>query len=387
MILQKLSLKDFRNYGEQSLDFSSKFNFIYGNNGQGKTNILEAISFISFTKSFLGTSESDCLKIGSEEFFIEGSFGHSNGNADNILMNYNKQLKSKTVLLNKNKIGNYSSEIFGRFPMVFLSPHDLKITYGNPADRRRFFDILISQCSRVYFDLLRNLNKILKQKNALLKKYNSEKNISYSQLIDILNAYNAKLAEVSADIVYRRIKFLDDYLVFFKKNFSFLIKKEQEADIKYDPVIEDIKNNPGMSQAEIENSYLTHLNKIVPEEIKRCLSLAGPQRDEYVMSMEKDVTFDLKHFASQGEHKTFLVAMKLSEYDHLKNVREVNPVLLLDDVLSELDSSRVSMIISHLKDFGQIFLTTTNLEYSENLKKFYSDSEIKVMKVDKGRVV
>lgn len=386
MILQKIYLKDFRNYGEQSLNFSDKFNFIYGNNGQGKTNILEAISFISFTKSFLGTSESDCVKIGCDEFFIDGYFGHSNGNTDSITMNYSKELKSKTVLLNKNKIGNYSSDIFGRFPVVFLSPHDLKITYGNPADRRRFFDILISQCSRVYFDLLRDLNKILKQKNALLKKYNSEKNISYNQLLDVLSAYNSKLAEVSADIVHRRIKFLNDYLVFFKKNFSFLIQKEQEADIKYDPCLEEIKNSPGISCEEIREIYLSHLEKIIPEEIKRCLSLAGPQRDDYVMSMEKDVSFDLKHFASQGEHKTFLVAMKLSEYDHLKNVREVNPVLLLDDVLSELDERRVSMIVSHLKDFGQIFLTTTNLEYSENLKNFYKESEIKIMKVENGNV-
>jgi len=320
MILQKIFLKDFRNYGEQSLDFSDKFNFIYGNNGQGKTNILEAISFISFTKSFLGTSESDCVKIGCDEFFIDGYFGHSNGNADSITMNYNKELKSKTVLLNKNKIGNYSSDIFGRFPVVFLSPHDLKITYGNPADRRRFFDILISQCSRVYFDLLRDLNKILKQKNALLKKYNSEKNISYNQLLDILSAYNSKLAEVSADIIHRRIKFLTDYLVFFKKNFSFLIQKEQEADIKYDPCLEEIKNNPGMSCEEIKEVYLSHLEKIIPEEIKRCLSLAGPQRDDYVMSMEKDVSFDLKHFASQGEHKTFLLGY-LFRYLQLRQTR------------------------------------------------------------------
>ena len=386
MILQKLFLKDFRNYGEQALDFSDKFNFIYGNNGQGKTNILEAISYISFTKSFLGNSESDCVKIGSEEFYIEGSFEHLNGNSDNVQMKYNKELRSKTVLLNKNKTGNYASEIFGRFPAVFLSPHDLKITYGNPADRRKFFDILISQCSRIYFDLLRDLNKILKQKNALLKKYSSEKALSYSQFMDLMNAYNIKLSEISAEIIFRRIRFLDDYLVFFKKNFSFLIRKEQEANISYEPGLLELKEDPAMKVNEIKELYLKHLEKISPEEIKRCLSLAGPQRDDYQMSMEKDVSFDLKHFASQGEHKTFLVALKLSEYDHLKSVREINPVLLLDDVLSELDEKRVSMIISHLKDFGQIFLTTTDFEYSKSLMEFYDEKEIKILKIAGAKV-
>ncbi|CAN5540849.1 DNA replication and repair protein RecF [soil metagenome] len=385
MILQKIYLKDFRNYEVQSLDFSDKFNFIYGNNGQGKTNILEAISYLSFTKSFLGTSEYDCVRIGADEFLIDGCFQHLNGNSDNVIMKYNKDLRSKSVLLNKQKTGNVTSEIFGRFPSVFLSPHDLKITYGNPSDRRRFFDILNSQCSRVYFDLLRDLNKLLKQKNALLKKYSSDRSYSYSQLTDLLNAYNTKLSEISAEIIFRRLRFLNEFLVFFKKNFSFLIRKEQEADISYESGFDEIKNDPEIQKEDIREIYNKRLINIMPEEIKRCLSLAGPQRDDYQMSMEKDVAFDLKHFASQGEHKTFLVALKLSEYDHLKSVREVNPVLLLDDVLSELDENRVSMIVSHLKDFGQIFLTTTNFEYSDSLKKFYNENEIKVMKIVNGK--
>ena len=148
----------------------------------------------------------------------------------------------------------------------------------------------------------------------------------------------------------------------------------------------------------IKNKLGKHIEETADEEIARAITLAGPQRDDYVFRLNKTESgssreinmkeaFEIKYFASQGEHKTFVVALKLAEYDYLKDKKSTSPVLLLDDVLSELDESRVSKIISHLKDYGQIFLTTTGKNYSDNLKQFYSEEEISVFKIDNGKTV
>lgn len=392
MILKEITLNNFRNYEEQKIDFNEKFNFIYGENGQGKTNILEAVSFTCLTKSFLGASESDCLRFDSESFSIESIYTNDNGNDEKIGVAYDKPSAKKAIHLNKNKVASYSSEIFGRIPAVFLSPQDLEITYGNPSERRKFFDILISQTSPLYLNNLKDMVKLVKQKNALFRNYHQHKNISSGELKDLLQSYNEKFIEVSGEIIVKRIEFLKEFLIYFSKNFSYLINKNQTPYISYES---DAIGTIGIDEYEtvtketIKSGYENLAERKFDEEILRGTSLFGPQRDDYVFSLQKNADtnfFDLKNHASQGEHKTFLVALKLSEYDFLKDKKETNPVLLLDDVLSELDENRVSMIISHLKEFGQIFLTTTNKSYAENLSKFYNPSEMKIFKVVNGKV-
>ncbi|MBX7044666.1 MAG: DNA replication and repair protein RecF [Ignavibacteria bacterium] len=392
MILKEITLNNFRNYEEQKIEFNEKFNFIYGENGQGKTNILEAVSLSCLTKSFLGASESDCLNFNAGNFFIESRYLNDNGNDEVIGVAYEKFTGKKAVHLNKSKVSSYSSEIFGRIPAVFLSPQDLEITYGNPSERRKFFDILISQTSPLYLSYLKDLVKLVKQKNALFRNYHQHKNISFGELKDLLQSYNEKFIEVSVEIIFKRIEFLKEFLKYFTKNFSYLIKNNQTPGISYDSDALGVISVNGFDNI-IKEKIKTGCDKICTakfdDEIQRGTSLFGPQRDDYVFSLQKNTDtdfFDLKNHASQGEHKTFLVALKLSEYDYLKDKKETNPVLLLDDVLSELDENRVSMIISHLKEFGQIFLTTTNKGYAENLSKFYNPSEMKIFKVINGKV-
>lgn len=392
MILKEITLNNFRNYEDQKIDFNEKFNFIYGENGQGKTNILEAVSLTCLTKSFLGASESDCLRFDAESFSIEGIYTNDNGNDEKIGVAYDKPSAKKAIHLNKNKVASYSSEIFGRIPAVFLSPQDLEITYGNPSERRRFFDILISQTSPLYLNNLKDMVKLVKQKNALFRSYHQHQKISPGELKDLLQSYNEKFIEVSGEIIVKRIEFLKEFLNYFAKNFSYLINKNQTPYISYES---DALGTIGVdeygtvSKETIKTGYEKLAAAKFEEEISRGASLFGPQRDDYIFSLQKTADtnfFDLKNHASQGEHKTFLVALKLSEYDFLKDKKETNPVLILDDVLSELDENRVSMIISHLKEFGQIFLTTTNKGYAENLSKFYSPSEMKIFKVVNGKV-
>lgn len=400
MILKKIVLKNFRNYIEQELIFNDKFNFIFGYNGQGKTNILEGISYSAFGKSFLGSAETDCVKFGENEFSIESKFENDLENIDHIVISYSLYPKFKSIHRNKEKVTALSSEIFGRYPMVFLSPKSLSITYGNPSDRRKFFDILISQTSRLYLDHLRELAKILKQKNALLRNYSVYKKYTYRELKNLLNSYNEKFSGVSAQIIFRRLDFLKEFKSFFERNFSFLLAEDHKGYINYSSdVLGEVTSDAGDCDAEfIRNKLSGHIEEISDEEIARAVTLAGPQRDDYIFrlnknenrsSREKNIkeAFEIKYFASQGEHKTFIVALKLAEYDYLKDKKSTSPVLLLDDVLSELDESRVSKIISHLKDYGQIFLTTTGRNYTENLRHFYSGEEISVFKIDNGKVI
>ncbi|HEX2787208.1 MAG TPA: DNA replication and repair protein RecF [Ignavibacteria bacterium] len=391
MVLKKLFLKNFRNYIFLEAAFNGKFNFIYGNNGNGKTNILEAISLVSLAKSFIGSGESDCVKQGEKSFIVKGDYVNDLDNDEIVSVEYDSDAKKKTFFLNKEKITSVSSELFGKFPVVYLTPHSLNISYGNPSDRRKFFDILISQTSRVYLDRLKELNRLLQLKNALLKDYVIFKRYSNDEFNSLFNTYNEKLVEVSANITFKRLNFLREFIADFEKSYALLVKDGGKGEICYysEFIGEiDVLKDKELSVEDLESVYKKRLAEFKKEETGRVLSLVGPQRDDYVFKIAKsgDV-FDLKNHGSQGEHKTFIVAVKLAEYEYLKSKKNTDPVLLLDDILSELDENRVSQIISHLKDYGQIFLTTIDRNYLNNIKQFYKDNEISVFKVTNGEVV
>ena len=394
MLLNRIHLFNYRNYDEQQINFNKSFNYLYGNNGEGKTNILEAISFISFGKSFLNSSEPDCVKFDTTAFDIDGHYENEIGTEYNVHLNYDSILKKKTFHLNKEKVTRWSNDIFGRFPVVFLSPHSLEITYGNPSERRKFFDILLAQTSRVYLDFLRNYVRILKQKNALLKNQLNGNALSGKDFRNLLNSVNEKMVEYASAILSRRFELLNKFRAYFTESFSFLTQKDDIPNIKYFCDFLDIdmyirNEEVIISIEDIQSAMKEVLEKKQAEEMSRCLSVVGPHKDDYIFRLEKNTSrsFELKNFASQGEHKTFVIALKLAEYHFLKDNLGNLPLLLLDDLLSELDSERVSMIISHLKNYGQIFLTTTGLGYSKELKKFYDNESINYFKIDNGKVV
>lgn len=401
MVLKRIKLRDFRNYGLQEIELNKKFNFIYGNNGYGKTNVLEAISFVTFGKSFLSSPEQDCVKFDAEEFNLEGVFENELGNHFNVTLNYNLNLKKKAFQLNKEKVLRFSSEIFGKFPVVFFSPHSLNITYGNPSERRKFFDILISQTSRVYLDLLKDLSRLLKQKNALLKNFQNEKGYSDRDLRYLLNSINEGLIKITSEILIRRLDFLEEFGKYFEKNFRSLLKTLDNPGIRYySEILSEIGiTTEGISKLNAERKVFTdklsqYFQLREKEEISRGLALIGPQRDDYIFSMVKhnsgnDLTykeFELKNFASQGEHKTFVIGLKLAEFYYLRDKLGTNPVLLLDDILSELDSERAFKIISHLKDFGQIVLTSVDTGYNGKFREIFGVDEISYIRVKKGKL-
>ena len=394
MLLNNIHLFNFRNYDEQQINFNKSFNYLYGNNGEGKTNILEAISYISFGKSFLNSSESDCVKFDTVAFDIDGVYENEVGTEYNVHLNYDLIQKKKTFHLNKEKVTRWSNDIFGRFPVVFLSPHSLEITYGNPSERRKFFDILLAQTSRIYLDFLRNYVRILKQKNALLKNQLSGNAMPGKEFRNLLNSVNEKMVEYASAILMRRFELLNKFKGYFTKSYSFLTQKNDMPSIRYScdffDVDECIQNEEVITSIEeVQKAMKETLEKKQAEEMARGLSVVGPHKDDYVFRLTKNTNkeFELKNFASQGEHKTFVIALKLAEYHFLKDNLGNAPLLLLDDLLSELDSQRVSKIISHLKNYGQIFLTTTGTGYSKELKEFYDEKSINYFKIENGNIV
>ena len=399
MLLRNLTLRNFRNYTGQDIIFNPRFNFIHGNNGEGKTNILEAVSFVSYGRSFLGSAEADCVRFESDDFDVSGVYENEIGNLYDVSAGYIKSLKKKTIRLNKEKVNRYSTEIFGKFPVVFLSPHSLNITYGNPAERRKFFDMLIAQTSRLYLDLLKDMVRVLKQKNALLKNQLASKAYSREDFMNLLETYNKSLSKLSSEIVYRRLRFLEEFIVYFRKSFGFLMAADDEPCIDYDSELFD-EGKPMKFQVsgipapdEIKRKYEDMMKLRSGLEISRGVSLVGAHRNDYLFTLRKkgsftggSVEFGLKNFASQGEHKTFVIALKLAEFHFLKDKLGNSPLLLLDDLLSELDHGRVSKIVSHLMDYGQIFLTATDLTYDNELKRFYGSNEISYFNVTAGKV-
>lgn len=395
MRLSELHLRNFRNYGEETVSFGERVNYIYGNNGQGKTNLLEAISFLTQGKSFVGSNEIDALKIAEDEFWINGTFLNEAKASVSVSLNYNSLSKSRTFFVNKEKVSSFFSNFWGKFPIVFFNPHSFNITYGGPGERRKFFDILISQISRMYLEQLRNFTKLLKLKSTLLRDRFNYRTNEFEML---LSSYNETLISYSAEIILKRIEVLKEFKVLFEPNFQALTGDNQKADIYY---YSNIFRDRDLDVLETASTDLQSARQFIierlseslyakkDEEIGRGLSLIGPHRDDYIFKIIKDDLpngYDLKNYASQGEHRTFIIALKLTENDYLKQKLENNVILLFDDILSELDIMRTEQLIKHLDGFDQVFLTTTDKHHLEFLYMYCKKDEVKTLFVDGGKV-
>ncbi|MCC6865039.1 MAG: DNA replication/repair protein RecF [Ignavibacteria bacterium] len=377
MIIDQLHLVNFKNYRESSFSFSPDLNFIYGENGNGKTNILEAISILCYTKSFLMNSESDCLKYGEEAFEIQGIFKNRVESKNKVSLVYKKENNERQLLSDGEKVSK-TNEYIGRFPLVVLSPYDLKLTMGLQQERRRNFDLLISQVSKVYLNDLRKYQKIIKQKNSLLKENTISKRYSYNELKELIGIWNYELLDLAVKIMLRRLDFTEEFRSYMNSSFSRI------SGLRYIPVIiyqSDLLDLNGINGFDdLKNLLQKILDEKLDTEIKRGASLVGPHRDSYVFCMDKNgENFEMRSFASQGEHKSFVVSLKLSEFDYInENLKHTNtgkPILLLDDVFSELDKNRIKRISEFINEFNQVFITSTDKEHLKILKNDLRDTK------------
>ncbi len=340
-------LENFRNHQHTVLSLGRGVNVLLGNNGQGKTNILEAISCLSLTKSFYAANDATLVRLGQDVFKIEGTLTSSAGLEHDIAMSYSKELGEKSFVVNGTRVERLTS-VIGMFPIVILSPENSAITFGGPADRRRFMDLLLSQLSRTYFDDLLEYRQILRQRNRILAdgKHGEVRE-------DVLEPWNHSLATYGARIIQKRTHFVREFAGYVIRSYADLVEIAEEPGLEYSTSIDAKEENV----ERITELIFAELRRKREEEIRRGLSLVGPHRDDLQFRLNG---IDLQKYASQGQHKTFLIALKVAEFFYLKEKKDETPILLLDDVLSELDESRSKRLLSHIAALGQTIITTTD---------------------------
>ncbi len=356
MIIKSLELADFRNYGSLHIDFSKGTNILYGDNAQGKTNILEAIFISATTKSHKGSKDKDIIHFNKEEAHIR-TYLQKKEDEIRVDMHLRKN-KSKGIAIDGQKIKK-ASELLGLLNVVFFSPEDLSIIKNGPAERRRFVDMELCQLDSFYIYNLNHYNKIVNQRNKLLKDMYFN-----PSLRDTLNIWDSQLISFGSKIIERRKLFVEQLNEIIYDIHKKLSGDKEELVIKYEP---DVL---------IEN-YEKLLSSCQDRDVKLKQTTVGPHRDDFSF-LVGDI--DIRKFGSQGQQRTAALSLKLSEIELVKKLTKENPVLLLDDVLSELDSNRQNYLLSTIGDI-QTIITCTGLDEFVN-NRFEIN---KVFKIEDGK--
>ncbi|MDD8018206.1 MAG: DNA replication/repair protein RecF [Bacteroidota bacterium] len=356
-------LSNFRNHAETEFNFGSHMNVLLGENGMGKTNTLEALSFLCLTKSFYASTDGTVLQRGKTFFEIESTIQSDTGKELRVRVAYDDQQKKKKFTINSADTEKFSS-VIGMFPVVILSPENNSITFGSPADRRKFIDLVISQSSTAYVEDMVEYRRILRQRNKILTEARGK-----DCAADLL-PWNEMLVKYGARIIHKRNMFLQEFAPYIAQTYSHIVDERETPKIEYAPTV---KVSGDLSLENIIAALETKLQKKKNDELRFQTTLVGPHRDEIIFSLNGML---LKHYASQGQHKTFLVALKAAEFFYLKERCSDTPVFLLDDVFSELDEQRSGKLFSIVESLGQTFITTTSdkmfggAEWNSHRRKF-----------------
>lgn len=373
MQLTRLDLLHFRNHAETALEFGRRINLLVGDNGAGKTNVLEGISYLSLTKSFYALTDTVTLQEGAEAFQIAGTLSDDGGRSHSVRVAYDAASKHKTVQINGHRPESLS-EVIGRFPVVILSPEKGAVTFGGPVERRKFIDLILSQVSRSYFRDLLEYRRVLRQRNSLL----IAGRIAGGLLDDDFEAWTGALARLGARLVVQRSRFAGEFLEYVRRTYTLLVNEGEEPGLTYEPPADC---TPEADEGETALAIAGALERRRAEEFRRGLTLVGPHRDELRLTLNGAA---VQQHASQGQHKTLLVALKVAEFLYLRERVNETPVFLLDDLFSELDRQRSRRILELIPELGQTMITTTGLEILGDLMK--SDGDNRVFEVHRGTV-
>lgn len=357
MIIKSLELADYRNYELLTMQFDKGTNILYGDNAQGKTNILEAIYVASTTKSHKGSKDKEIINFDKEESHIR-TYLEKDGINTRIDMHLRKS-KTKGIAIDGQKIKK-AADLLGLCNVVFFSPEDLSIIKNGPAERRRFIDMELCQLDSFYMYNLNNYNKIVNQRNKLLKDMFMNPNLR-----DTLNIWDSQLLSYGSKIIERRFNFIEQLNEIIYDIHKKLSGDKEEIKMKYEPdvLIEDYEKKLKVNQE---------------KDIKIKQTSVGPHRDDFSFLIGD---IDIRKYGSQGQQRTAALSLKLSEIELVKKLTKDTPILLLDDVLSELDSNRQNYLLNSIKDI-QTIISCTGLD--EFLKNRFEINRI--FKVNNGSV-
>ncbi|MEM6515481.1 MAG: DNA replication/repair protein RecF [Bacteroidota bacterium] len=348
MILKTLSLVNYKNFESQDFEFDSKINCFVGANGVGKTNALDAIHYLSFGKSYFNPIASQNIKHNEDFFVVDGIFD-KNDKTEKIVVSLKRG--QKKMIKRNGKAYEKFSEHIGFIPLVIISPADRDLIVEGSDTRRKFIDSIISQSDKTYLTNLINYNKVLAQRNALLK-YFALNNTFNAQTIGV---YNEQLDGYGAAIFETRREFLETFIPIFKSRYEAISNGNEIVNLTYK-----------------SNLFDGNLKEILEQAVNKDKSLqytsVGIHKDDLIFEIE---SYPIKKFGSQGQQKSFLIALKLAQFDFLKTQSGVTPLLLLDDIFDKLDENRVAQIIGLVDDenFGQLFISDTHAERTENVVK------------------
>lgn len=358
MYIKKIKLCDYRNYREVELTLDEKVNILYGDNAQGKTNILESIYLCGTTKSHRGSKDRDIIRIGCDEAHIK-MYIEKEGLEHYIDMHLKKN-KAKGIAINGIPIKK-SSELMGFMNIIFFSPEDLNIIKNGPSERRRFIDMELCQLNGIYLDNLSRYNKILNQRNHLLRQIKNNEG-----LMDTLSVWDEQLVKYGTEIIKARIDFIDKIRNIASDIHIKLTGGRENLSIIYEP------------DTDIE-SFAKKMKKNIERDIYHQFTHCGPHRDDLKFIADG---MDLRTFGSQGQKRTAALSLKLSEIEIVKNKSDDIPVLLLDDVLSELDRKRQNYILECIEGV-QTIITCTGLEEFVNCRMNVN----RIYRVENGDII
>lgn len=360
MRLESMLLRNVRLHGESSITFTGGSNYIVGGNGQGKTTILEAIYFLCTTRNYKSATDAELVMFGEEMMEITGVFQDAVKNKVKIF--YTPEQRKKQYFLDKKQI-HRAADVIGKFPVILLTPDDHNLTQGYANDRRKFVDSTIAQASDVYLNLLLDYNKTLRQRANLLQQIKETGN---PMLKDQLDAWDAKLAGSGLKLIDYRREFVKEFSSFVADAYNEIMETKEIPQLIYDTIGRD-----GLDVS----LFLELLRNERHNEIRRKTNLVGPHKDDFIFEINGK---NLKKFGSQGQHKTFQVALRFAQFFYIKNKLGRTPIFLLDDVFGELDTERAVKISEFLREVGQAFVTLTDFSNFSFLKKAENDTLIYV---------
>lgn len=346
MYLETIQLINYKNFASKFLEFDAKINCLVGNNGVGKTNILDAIYHLSQTKSYFNPISIQNIKHGEDFFLIEGVF-LSKEKQENIVCSYKRG--AKKIIKRNGKIFERFSEHIGNIPIVIISPADRDLIIEGSETRRKFMDHVISQSDKAYLQDLINYTKVLTQRNSLLKYF--AKNRTFDS--DSLAVYNSQLSFYSKPIFKKRLEFINKLKPIFNKHYSDISNQEEKTNIQYKSHLHEDSLDNLLAQNTERDRVLQYTSK-------------GIHRDDISFFID---SYPIKKFGSQGQQKSFLIALKLAQFDLIKKLLKRTPILLLDDIFDKLDDNRVIKLIEmvHKEYFSQIFISDTHFERTKKV--------------------
>jgi DNA replication and repair protein RecF len=351
MILKRLKLQSFRNYERCDIEFHPGKNVLFGRNGQGKTNVLESIYYLALTKSFR-TSIDQYLILHKENLFrIQAELNCFQERKHKISMGFSTT-EGKRLIYNGQKIYKFA-EYIGTIPLVLLAPSDLEISQMGPFKRRHFLDIMLSQASKLYLNDLIQYRRSLRQRNAILQSSPLNQ--------EVLKSWDEALILSGTSIIEKRLEATKTLDHFVKEAYNKLSGGKDSTKIVYQSVV-SLKHLDN-----IKDHYREALAMYRSKDQESGITNLGPHRDDLLFLING---MPLRSIGSQGEHKTFTIALKMAEFKYLQNIQPESPILLLDDVFAELDSHRLINMIDTLSEMGQVFITTTSPDFFGKVRQW-----------------